>query len=57
MARVKKEGNVFGRVLVDCPIINAKCGDYVTLPANIAAELEDAGEFDSNVPKQDETGT
>lgn len=49
MARTKKEeaGEVTGRALVDIPRINAKSGDYVTIPAEVAAQLEAAGEFDS----------
>lgn len=49
MARTKKDesGEVTGRALVDIPRIDAKSGDYVTIPADVAAELEAAGDFDS----------
>lgn len=49
MARPKKEvtGEVTGRALVDIPSIGAKSGDYVTIPAELAAELEAAGDFDA----------
>lgn len=48
MARTKKEdtGEITGRALVDIPRIGAKSGDYVTIPAELAAELETAGDFD-----------
>lgn len=48
MARTKKEetGEIKGRALVDIPRIGAKCGEYVTVPAEFSAELEAAGEFD-----------
>ncbi len=57
MAKAKKEpegGDVTGRALVDIPRIGAHCGEYITVPADVAAELETSGQFDPNAvaPKE-----
>lgn len=48
MARPKKEetGEVKGRALVDIPSIGAKCGEFVSLPADVADQFEKSGDFD-----------
>lgn len=48
MAKPKKDAQtaeVFGRALVDIPDL-ARCGEFVTIPADIAAQLEASGQFD-----------
>ena len=57
MAKAKKEqegGEVTGRALVDIPRIGARCGEFVTVPTDVAAELEALGDFDSRAvaPKE-----
>lgn len=53
MARTKKQpeaGDVSGLALVDIPLIEAKCGEYVVIPAELAAALEADGQFDPKAP-------
>jgi hypothetical protein len=45
------EGNVDGLALVDIPSIGAKCGEWVSLPAEQASALESSGEFDPKAQK------
>lgn len=45
--RASKKKDVSGRALIDIPAHGLKCGDYATLPADVAATLP-AGEFDQN---------
>lgn len=51
MATRKKPetGEVEGLALVDTPY--AKCGEWVSLPADVAKALEAAGEFDPKATK------
>lgn len=55
MAKAKKEqgGLVRGRALVDIPGV-ARCGEFVSLPAQEAQALEAGGQFDpravENIP-------
>lgn len=45
--RASKKKDISGRALIDIPAHGLKCGDYATLPADVAATLP-AGEFDQN---------
>lgn len=55
MARTKqKTGEVSGRALVDIPAVNAKSGDYLTLPAEIAQPLIEMGDFDPQAQPPEE---
>lgn len=52
----KKKANeptkeVSGRALVDIPQVGAKSGDYITLPADLAAALTEDGSFDPKAVK------
>lgn len=51
MATRKKTDEVEGLALVDIPAIDAKCGQWLVLPADQAAALEAAGEFDTKAKK------
>ncbi len=56
MAKAKKSesvSEVSGRALVDIPALGAKCGEYLTLPAEQAAAYADAGEFDPAARAED----
>lgn len=47
MATSKKQAEgVSGRALVDIPAVGAKSGDFVTIPAELAKQLAEAGDFD-----------
>jgi hypothetical protein len=54
MARPKKEesGEVNGRALVDIPSIGAKCGEFVSIPADLASQFEQSGDFDPKAVKE-----
>jgi hypothetical protein len=53
MATRKKPetGEVEGLALVDIPAIGAQCGQWLTLPAEQAKSLAEAGEFDPKALK------
>lgn len=55
MATKKQETEVMvnGRALVDIPRIGAKCGEYITISAAEAKELEAVGDFDPKAKKPD----
>lgn len=46
--RASKKKDVSGRALIDIPAHGLKCGEYGTLPADVSAALQAAGEFDPN---------
>lgn len=46
--RASKKKDVSGRALIDIPAHDLKCGEYATLPADVAIALQAAGEFDPN---------
>lgn len=45
------EGEVAGRALVDIPLVGAKSGDFISLPAEVAKALTESGEFDPKAVK------
>jgi len=53
MANRKKQESVEveGLALVDIYQVNAKSGEWVSLPADLAKSLEDAGAFDPKAQK------
>jgi hypothetical protein len=48
----RKPKEITGLVLVDIPALNAKCGEFVTLPGDIAKSYTDSGEFDPKAKPQ-----
>jgi len=44
---------ITGRALVDLPMHGFKCGEFGTLPQDIAQALENHGEFDTQAVEQD----
>ncbi len=50
---VQAPPTVFGRALIDLPIVGAKCGEFGHLPAELAAQLEADGQFDPNARPSD----
>lgn len=44
-------GEVEGLALVDIHHIGAKCGEWISIPADLAKALQDNGEFDPKAPR------
>lgn len=42
----KQPTEIPGRALVDIPALGLCCGEFATLPAEVARQLSEAGEFD-----------